>query len=145
MTRRLLLLVLTVFALVVGLAACGGDDDGGADEPAAEETTEDGGGGGGAPIPLATDPGGALAFDQTELTAAAGEVTIELTNESGISHNVAIDGTDAVSETITEGTTSVTVKVAFRSGSSQHGKARRASVDSNCVVAIVRGTPASSV
>ena len=109
MTRRILLLLVTALALVVAVAACGGDDDEESDEPAAEETTEDGGGGGGAPIPLATDPGGALAFDQTELTAAAGEVTIELTNESGISHNVAIDGTDAVSETITEGTTSVTV------------------------------------
>jgi len=109
MTRRILLLLLTALALVVAVAACGGDDDEESDEPAAEETTEDGGGGGGATLALATDSGGALAFDQTELTAAAGEVTIELTNEAGIPHNVAIDGTDAVSETITEGTTSVTV------------------------------------
>ena len=42
-------------------------------------------------------------------------------------------------------TTSVTPNTALRSGSSQHGNARRASVDSNCVVAIVRVTPASSV
>ena len=111
MTRRFLLLLLTVFALVVAVAACGGDDDE-AEEPAAEETTtEDTGGGGGETIMLAADPGGDLAFDQTELHAAAGEVTIELTNESGIPHNVEVEGNgvEEVSETITEGSTSLTL------------------------------------
>jgi plastocyanin len=114
MTRRILLLM-TALALVVAVAACGGDDDddGGAEEPAAEETTTDGGGGGGGgtTIALAADPGGALAFDQTELTAAAGEVTIELTNDSGMPHNVEVEGNgvEEVSETITEGTTSLTL------------------------------------
>ena len=42
-------------------------------------------------------------------------------------------------------TTRLTRNTALRSGSSQHGKARRASVASNCVVAIVRVAPASSV
>ncbi len=41
--------------------------------------------------------------------------------------------------------TSVTPNTALRSGSSQHGNARRASVDSNCVVAIAWLAPASSV
>ena len=113
MTRRLLLLALTALALVVAVAACGGDDDDeGSEEPAAEATTEDtGGGGGGETIMLAADPGGELAFDQTELTAAAGEVTIELTNESGIPHNVEVEGNgvEEVSETITEGSTSLTL------------------------------------
>jgi plastocyanin len=112
MTRRFLLLLLTVLALVVAVAACGGDDDDeGSEEPAAEETTEDTGGGGGETIMLAADPGGDLAFDQTELTAAAGEVTIELTNESGIPHNVEVEGNgvEEVSETITEGSTSLTL------------------------------------
>lgn len=109
MTRRLLLLAVAVLVLGAGVAACGGDDDDEEPEAAAEETTEDTGGGGGATIALAADPSGALAFDQTALTAAAGEVTIELTNDSGIPHNVAIDGVDDVSETITEGSTSLTV------------------------------------
>jgi plastocyanin len=114
MTRRLLLLLLTTLALVVAVAACGGDDDDeGSEEPAAEETTtEDTGGGGDAvTITLAADPGGALAFDQTELHAAAGEVTIEFTNESGIPHNVEVEGNgvEEVSETITEGSTSLTL------------------------------------
>jgi plastocyanin len=106
MTRRLLLLVFAVLALAIGGAACGGDDDDeAADEPAAEETTthdetmEDG-----SHLTLTADPGGAFSFDQTELTAAAGEVTIELVNESGIPHNVEIEG-DGVSDTISEGST----------------------------------------
>jgi len=112
MTRRFLLVLLTALALVVAVAACGGDDDDDSEEPAAEATTEDtGGGGGGETLMLAADPSGALAFDQTELTAAAGEVTIEFTNDSGIPHNVEVEGNgvEEVSETITEGSTSLTL------------------------------------
>jgi plastocyanin len=111
MTRRLLLLLLTTLALVVAVAACGGDDDDeGSEEPAAEETTG-GGGGDAVTIMLAADPNGDLAFDQTELTAAAGEVTIEFMNESGIPHNVEVEGNgvEEVSDTITEGSTSLTL------------------------------------
>ena len=43
------------------------------------------------------------------------------------------------------GTTRVTPNMALASGSSQHGKARRASVASIWVVASTRSTPASSV
>jgi plastocyanin len=115
MTRRLLLLMLTTLALVVAVAACGGDDDDeGSEEPTAEETTtEETGGGGGdtATIMLAADPNGELAFDQTELTATAGEVTIEFMNDSGIPHNVEVEGNgvEEVSDTITEGSTSLTL------------------------------------
>ena len=117
MTRRILLLTLAVVALSFAVAACGGDDDDEADaEPAAEETTaettgETTGGGGGMTLELAADPGGALSFDQTELTASAGEVTIHLTNEAQIPHNVAVEGNgvDEVSETVTGGETSLTL------------------------------------
>lgn len=110
MTRRFLLLLLTALALVVAVAACGGDDDDEAEEPTAEATTEDtGGGGGGETLMLAADPGGALSFDQTELSGAAGALTIELMNDSGIPHNVEVEGNgvEEVSETITEGSTSL--------------------------------------
>ena len=43
-----------------------------------------------------------------------------------------------------EGIQRVTSKVAFMAGSSQHGKARRASVDSNCVTAIIFFEPSSA-
>jgi plastocyanin len=112
MTRRILLLVLAVVALSLAVAACGGDDDDEADEPAAEETTEDTtGGGGGTTLELAADPGGALAFDQTELTAPAGEVTIHLTNDAQIPHNVEVEGNgvEEVSDTITGSDTSLTL------------------------------------
>ena len=112
MTRRLLLLLLTTLALVVAVAACGGDDDDeGSEEPAAEETTEGGGGGDTATITLTADPNGDLSFDTTELTASAGEVTVELVNDSGIPHNVEIEGNgvEEVSETISEGSTSLTL------------------------------------
>lgn len=109
MTRRILLLMLAVVALSLAVAACGGDDDDEADEPAAEETTEDTtGGGGGTTLELAADPGGALAFDQTELTAPAGEVTIHLTNDAQIPHNVEVEGA-GVSDTVTGADTSLAV------------------------------------
>lgn len=111
MTRRLVLLLLTALALVVAVAACGGDDDE-EEPPAAEETTGDtGGGGGGTTLMLVANPDGELSFDKTELTAPAGEVTIELMNESGIPHNVEVEGNgvEEVSETITEGSTSLTL------------------------------------
>ena len=64
----------------------------------------------GTTLTLTADPDGAISFDQSELTAAAGEVTIELVNESGVPHNVGIEGNgiDEVSETITEGSTEIT-------------------------------------
>ncbi len=108
MTRRVLTLLAA--ALVLGLgAACGGDDDGNGNGEA--EGGGGGGGGNGVALTLAADPGGDLAFDQTSLEAAAGTVTITFTNESGVPHNVAIEGNgvDEVSETIMEGSTELTV------------------------------------
>lgn len=109
MTRRILLLMLSVAALALAVAACGGDDDEEPEEPAAEETTEDTtGGGGGTTLELAADPGGALAFDQTELTAPAGDITIHLTNDAQIPHNVEVEGA-GVSDTVTGADTSLDV------------------------------------
>src|SRR5262245_41483580 len=117
MTRRLVLPMVAALALIFGVAACGGDDDGGAAEATTETTpaTTDteasggggGGGGGGETLTLTADPSGALAFDTTELTASAGEVTIELVNDSGIQHNVEVEGNgvEDKSETITSGST----------------------------------------
>lgn len=60
-------------------------------------------------LDLAADPA-ALAFDQTELTAKAGKVTIDFTNPSAIPHNVVIeeDGEELAGfEPIAEGEESV--------------------------------------
>ena len=106
MTRRMLLLMLAFAALALAVAACGGDDDEEAEEPAATEDT--GEGGGGTTIELAADPGGEPAFDQTELTAPAGDITIHLTNDAQIPHNVEVEGA-GVSETVTGADTSLDV------------------------------------
>jgi len=55
-----------------------------------------------------------IAFDTTELSAKAGEVTIDFDNPAALEHNVAIeqDGTQiAISETITEGSTVVSAEL----------------------------------
>lgn len=85
------LLALVPFAL----AACGDDDD---EEPttAAEttETTETGGGtgGGASTVSFTADPSGELAFEESSAEASAGTVTLELTNESAVPHDVQIEG-----------------------------------------------------
>jgi plastocyanin len=66
---------LIMFALTLGLAACGGEGSG--------RTTI---------IHLSTDPEGALEFDKESLRAPVGEVTIELTNDAPIPHNVSVEG-----------------------------------------------------
>jgi plastocyanin len=76
------------------------------------------------PKPAAGGPGGTLqlaaspsdlAFDTTSLTSKPGKVTIDFDNPAALEHNVAIeqDGNEiAVSETITEGKTSVSADLA---------------------------------
>ena len=76
MVRNRLLIGLAVIALMG--AACGGDDESGS----TEETTENGGGGGGSVTLTAVD----IAFDPTELSAAAGD-SIEFVNEDETEHN----------------------------------------------------------
>jgi plastocyanin len=103
MTRRVLTILLVLAALGLGAAACGGDDNGEAEEPAAN-------GGGGQTIQIAADPDGALAYDTTELTARAGEITIEFTNESSMPHDVVLEGVEGgATDVISEDTASVTV------------------------------------
>lgn len=76
MLRKRVLIGLTVVALMG--AACGGDDGGGS----TDGTADDGGGGGGSVTLTAAD----IAFDPTDLSAAAGD-SIEFTNEDDTEHN----------------------------------------------------------
>jgi plastocyanin len=115
-------LVLSLLALAMfALAACGDDDDD--DEPAAEtttteETTEAAGGGGGGEatsLTVTADPGGQLAYEEDSLEAPAGEVTIELTNDASVPHDVCIESPEGedvgCAEEVTGGTSSVTADV----------------------------------
>ena len=96
------------------LAGCGGDDE---EEPAttpepAQEEPASGGGGGGATVEVTSPADGSLKFDQSELTAKAGEVTFSYDNPSQVPHAFAIDGVDAsTTDTITESKSDVTVKL----------------------------------
>ncbi len=129
MTRRrplfLALACVALVALALGLSACGDDDDddsGAAPTTTAAQTsttpatpvpTDTSGGttgtaasgGGGTTLDVDADPSGALAFEQTTLTAPAGEITLDLTNESAVPHNIAVDGAEGVSDTVQDGGT----------------------------------------
>ena len=104
----------TFFAVILAtavFAGCGGDDD---DESAATpEATQEpaGGGGGGEAIQVTSPADGALEFDQTELTAPAGEVTFTYENPSQVPHAFEIEGVEAATDTITEGEASVSARL----------------------------------
>jgi plastocyanin len=121
---RALTLISLVCALAVPVTGCGGDDDddGSGGGSAGTQTKESSGGGassggGGAAqtLKLSADPGGALKFDKSSLTAKAGKVTIMLDNPSSLPHAVEIEGNgvEESSSTIGKGETtkvSATVK-----------------------------------
>jgi len=104
-SRRAFFVAATLFAVLgLALAACGGDDGEEAApppaepaepapaEPPAESAAEPPAEGGGTELQLAADPSGQLAFDKTELEAPAGTVSIVLTNDSPVPHDVSIEG-----------------------------------------------------
>ena len=100
------LAALTAAAAALALGACGDDEETTGGGAAATETpaaTEDSGGGG-ETLALAADPGGALKFDKTELTAKAGKLTISFDNPSSVPHAVEVEGNgvEEVGETITK-------------------------------------------
>ena len=108
MTRRALPLVLVLAALVLALSACGG---GGSSSSTTPATTGGGGGGGGSTVKISADPSGALKYEQTDVSATAGSITIDFTNMSSLPHDVTIEGNGASGATdqITDSTTSTTV------------------------------------
>jgi plastocyanin len=110
--------VMAVTALaVLGLAACGGGGDNNNDTTAAATppatTATTGGGGGGSTVDISTPSGSDLAFDQKDVSAKAGTVTIDFDNKQAIPHDVTVEdssgmqlgGTDLVSS----GTANATV------------------------------------
>jgi plastocyanin len=113
-----------VAALAIGalvLAACGGDDStastsaADAESGAGSGTTGAASGGPGGTVSIAAEPD-QLAFTKTEITAPAGNDTIELDNPSTTAHNVEIEdssGEDiAETDTISSGKTTTTADLA---------------------------------
>ena len=121
MRTRWLALGMSVVALVL-VAGCGDDDDdengdGAATttQPAPAETAPADTGeetpAGGEALTLSSPEDGSLSYDKTELTAPAGEVTIDYQNPSSTPHNVTIEDTEAATETIMEAQTSITTEL----------------------------------
>jgi plastocyanin len=118
--KKLLLLLAVVALSAFGLAACGGDDDDddGGETTAAATTTTDtgaatgGGGGAGGTVKITAAADGSLAYDQSEVSAPAGPVTIDFDNPASLSHDVAVEDssgselgkTDLISESQTSTT-----------------------------------------
>jgi plastocyanin len=112
--RRASALIAVSGLLVLGLAACGGDDDDGDETAAAPATTTApaGGGGGGSTVEISTPPGSDLAYDQSDVSAKAGTVTIDFDNQQSTEHDVKVEdssgqelgGTDLISSSTANAT-----------------------------------------
>jgi plastocyanin len=125
MRKPLLIFAAALASLALIAAGCGGDDNNdsgggggsssdssGAQGNGADTTeTTTGGGGGATKLKLVADPGGALKFDKTELSAKPGKVTITMDNESDVPHAVEVEGKGVEEETktVTGGSADVTV------------------------------------
>jgi plastocyanin len=121
MRKRMPVFAAVLASLVLVAPGCGGDDSddsgsssesSGAQGNGADTSESSGGGGGGATkLTLTADPGGALKFDKTELTAKPGKVTIVMDNPSDVPHAVEVEGEGVEEETktLTKGTADVTV------------------------------------
>ena len=120
-TRRLSALVAALMLGAIGLAACGRDDQDTAAPPtptATEPAQSDTAGGeqpaAGEPVQVAADPNGALAFVQDSLSAQAGTVTFQFTNEAPVPHdfNIEQDGEKiAGTQVITQAQETLTVEL----------------------------------
>ena len=115
--KKLAVLAPALVALAaLGVAACGGDS--GSSSTAAETTSSTTassstttGGGGGATVKFEADPSGALAFTQTDVSAPAGNDTIEFDNPSQLGHDVVIEdsnGNEVTRTDVITGTTTTT-------------------------------------
>ena len=125
MRKPLLIFAAALASLALIAAGCGGDDNndsgggGGSssDSSGAQDTgadtseTTSGGGGGASKLKLVADPGGALKFDKTELSAKPGKVTITMDIQSAVPHAVEVEGKGVEEETktVTGGSADVTV------------------------------------
>jgi plastocyanin len=110
-----------LIASVLVIAGCGGSGSknagsssgGGAAATPAATTSAPSASGGGHQLALSAPASGAIQFDQKGLSAKAGTVTIAFDNPSSTQHAVAVEGNgiDQKSKVITQGKTSLSVKL----------------------------------
>jgi plastocyanin len=85
---------------LLALAGCGGGSDNSSSSTSTSSGSSSsgssgsssGGGGGGQQLALSAPASGALKFDKNKLTAKAGKVTITMTNQSSVPHDIAVKG-----------------------------------------------------
>jgi plastocyanin len=127
MIKALPVLVLVLAA--VALTACGSDNGttteaeteassgaaaGESETGESEAGTEEAGGGASSTVELEADPGGGLEYTQEEVTAKAGNVTIDFNNPQPLGHDVKIESEGGEelggTEVVTEGSSTATLK-----------------------------------
>lgn len=115
---RLAATVAFVIVAAIGIAACGGGGDDTATTPtetASSDTTTTSGSGGGETVSFEADPDGQLAYTETDVTANAGEATIDFNNPSSVPHDVVIEDADgneiARTDVITDSSDSATAEL----------------------------------
>ena len=88
------LIALAAAALALIAVGCGSSDNSTSSTVAESTATTPASGGGGQDLKLSADPNGGLTFDQTQLSANAGTVTLTMANplSSGIEHGIAVEG-----------------------------------------------------
>ena len=114
--RRASAVACVAVVAALGLAACGGGD-GNNDTTAAATppatTTGGGGAGGSSTVNISTPSGTDLAYNQKDVSAKAGSVTIDFQNNESIPHDVAVESSsgDTVGQTdlVASGTANTTV------------------------------------
>jgi len=104
---RTLSLIALLCALAIVVAGCGGDDNS-SDSGSGGYGSGGGGDSGGGKaqtLKLSADPGGALKFDKSSLSAKAGKVTVVMDNPSDLPHAVEVEGNgvEKSGETATKG------------------------------------------
>jgi plastocyanin len=110
--KKLAVLITALALSALGLAACGGGDDTSSSTAAETTSSTAASGGGGAAVKFEADPDGALAYTETDVSAPAGNDTIEFDNPASLGHDVVIEDADgnevARTDVITGETTTTT-------------------------------------
>jgi plastocyanin len=104
-SRRAHLVMLGTFVLMLGTMATAVVTGGGEEEPAEGAAPAPAPAPTGRTLALAADPAGGLTFDKREAAVEAGRVTVRLTNDSAVPHNVTIaqgDRTLGATATVTD-------------------------------------------
>ena len=109
MRRIRWLIGLVLAAGVLAAAGCGSDDNSG--NSSGSSASSGSSGGGGNALTVTADPGGAISWDKSKLSAKAGKVTLKIVNQSDIPHAIEVEGNGVEEETktVTGGNAEVTV------------------------------------